>query len=84
MEKKIKIIELNRSDKSQKYDCLPISENLVLNDLVKIAMSLCKKVMRLRNVPYAMFDIPADIRLSKDFFIDEATINIYYGRWNMN
>ena len=84
MEKKIKIIELNRNDKSQKYECLPISENLVLNDLVKIAMSLCKKVMKSRNVTHAIFDIPADISFSKDFFINEATIIIYYGRWNMN
>lgn len=84
MKKMIKVIEFNRNDNSQEYYCLPIAENLVQKDLVKVATSLCKKVMRLRNVPYAMFDIPADIRLSKDFFIDEATINIYYGRWNMN
>ena len=80
----IKVIELNRNDNSQECYCIPFSKNLVFKDLVKMAISLCKNVMKSRNVPNAIFDIPTDISFSKDFFINEATIIIYYGRWNMN
>lgn len=80
----IKVIQFNRNNNSQKCDCIPFSKNLVLKDLVKMATSLCKIVMKSRNVPHAIFDIPADISFSKDFFINEATIIIYYGRWNVN
>ena len=84
MKKMIKVIEFNRNDKSQEYYCLPISENLAPKDLVKMATSLCKIIMKSKSVPHAIFDIPSDISFSKDFFINEATIIIYYGHWNMN